>query len=180
MVQRAAGSRRLRAQASGVPARLREAFSIRCSLCCRECRRRVTPPSVRFLGRKVYVGAVVLLATIKAMVCGAAPLTLARWAAWWTTVLPATTFWQAACARLVPAVRTEALPGALLERFEQAQGGPGEAALVGTLGFVQPVTARLGEHFEGGRWKTGFAQKMRFDRAQRGLLESNQIPARLN
>ena len=42
-----------------------EAFGRRFSLCCgREgCRRRATPPSVRFLGRRVYVGAVVIVAS---------------------------------------------------------------------------------------------------------------------
>lgn len=41
------------------------AYARRFSFCCREegCRRRRTPASVRFLGRKVYVAAVVLLAT---------------------------------------------------------------------------------------------------------------------
>ena len=34
----------------------------RFSLCCAVCRRRTTPPSVRFLGPKVYYGAVVILA----------------------------------------------------------------------------------------------------------------------
>ncbi len=43
-----------------------EVFSKRLSLCCgREgCRRRATPPSVRFLGRRVYLGVVVLLASV--------------------------------------------------------------------------------------------------------------------
>ena len=164
----------------GIEAALREAFNHRCSTCCRECRKRVTPPSVRFLGRKVYAGAIVMLATIRALVCGAAPRTLARWQAWWTTVLPATTFWQAACARLVPAVRAESLPAGLLERFEQARGRAGRQALVGTLGFLQPVTARLGEQFEGGHWTANFAQKMHFDGDLRVLLRSNQIPARLS
>ena len=36
---------------------------LRLSFCCDRdgCRKRVTPPSVRFLGRKVYLGAVVIL-----------------------------------------------------------------------------------------------------------------------
>ncbi len=46
-----------------------ELFGTRFSLCCsREgCRRRLTPPSVRFLGRRVYVGAVVMLAAATAL-----------------------------------------------------------------------------------------------------------------
>ena len=53
----------------GVIAVAAEAFNRRYSLCCgREgCRRRATPPSVRFLGRRVYVGAVVIVASVLAM-----------------------------------------------------------------------------------------------------------------
>lgn len=164
----------------GIPEALAEAFSTRLSTCCRCCRKRVTPPSVRFLGRKVYVGAIVILATMSVLVCAAAGRTLARWRAWWTTVLPTTTFWQAACGRLVPAVQTGQLPGALLERFEQSCGGVVAEALEGALQFLQPVSSRLGEHFDGRQWTGGLAQKMHFDRNLPALLRSNQIPTRLN
>ena len=42
-----------------------EEFVRRFSLCCgREgCRKRATPPSLRFLGRRVYLGAVVIVAS---------------------------------------------------------------------------------------------------------------------
>jgi len=51
-----------------------EAFARRFSLCCgREgCRKRAMPPSVRFLGRRVYLGAVVILASIVALALRAA------------------------------------------------------------------------------------------------------------
>jgi hypothetical protein len=153
---------------------------MRLSTCCRCCRKRVTRPSVRFLGRKVYAGAIVILATMSVLVCGAAGRTLARWRAWWTTVLPTTTFWQAACGRLVPAVPTGRPAGALLERFEQSCRGATPEALVGTLRFLQPVSSRIGEHFDGRQWTGSLAQKMHFDRDLRVLLRSNQIPTRLN
>ena len=46
-----------------------EAFTLRHSLCCgREgCRKRALPPSLRFLGRRVYLEGVVLLASVRAM-----------------------------------------------------------------------------------------------------------------
>ena len=52
---------------------LPEEYRYRFSFCCdREgCRRRLTPPSVRFLGRKVYLGAMVIL--ISAMRQGPTP-----------------------------------------------------------------------------------------------------------
>jgi hypothetical protein len=45
------------------PDHLPEEYRSRFSFCCDRdgCRRRMTPPSVRFLGRKVYLGAVVIL-----------------------------------------------------------------------------------------------------------------------
>lgn len=79
----------------GAPGALPEGFSTRFSLCCSRCRRRLTPPSVRFLGRKVYLGVVVVLAT--ALMHGPSPprvarlqqalgvsrRTLKRWRLWW-------------------------------------------------------------------------------------------------
>lgn len=47
----------------GLLARAGEAFNRRFSLCCGWCRARCLPPSVRFLGRRVYLEAVVVLAT---------------------------------------------------------------------------------------------------------------------
>jgi hypothetical protein len=44
-------------------AKLPESYGYRLSFCCQRdgCRKRKTPRSVRFLGRKVYLGAVVVL-----------------------------------------------------------------------------------------------------------------------
>ena len=57
----------------GGPAELDPKFDRRLSFCCakRDCRRRTTPPSVRFLGRRVYLGAVVVV--ISAMLHGVTP-----------------------------------------------------------------------------------------------------------
>ena len=94
------------------------------SFCCGEegCRRRRTPPSVRFLGRRVYVGFVVVL--LAAMRHGLKPervrlirermgvdvRTLERWRRWWLTVFAAGPFWKAAKARLMPRVEEATLP----------------------------------------------------------------------
>ncbi len=62
----------------GGPADLADDYSTRLSFCCAQdnCRRRMTPPSVRFLGRKVYLGAVVVL--LSAMLHGSTPPRAAR------------------------------------------------------------------------------------------------------
>ena len=72
-----------------------EALVVRFSFCCGRdgCRRRTTPPSLRFLRRRVYLEAVVLVASVIAAIRGAGrgtgreigvpPRTLTRWLAWW-------------------------------------------------------------------------------------------------
>ena len=84
------------------------AFPIRFSFCCRVdgCRRRHLPPSVRFLGPKVYLSVMVVL--LMAMRQGPTPRnlrelrgtfgadrrTLARWRHWWKAIFPVSVFWQ--------------------------------------------------------------------------------------
>ena len=57
----------------GGPDNLPDQYSRRLSFCCNRdgCRKRATPPSVRFLGRKVYLAAVVIL--VAAMQQGPSP-----------------------------------------------------------------------------------------------------------
>jgi len=104
----------------------------RWSFCCaREgCRRRLTPVSVRFLGRRVYAGLVVVL--VSAMVhglneerlrrlresLGIARRTLARWRQWWLATFVRSGFWKAARARFLPRVCERTLPQSLGLRFE--------------------------------------------------------------
>ncbi|MGH7261211.1 MAG: hypothetical protein ACREVA_05095 [Burkholderiales bacterium] len=126
-------------------------YARRLSFCCEKdgCRRRTTPPSVRFLGRRVYLGAVVVLAsamTGAVTLSGAAVLqvllgvslrTLKRWRVWWRTTFLATTFWPLARSRFDRPVAISALPGSLLERF----AGVDLAAKLGALlRFLLPLT----------------------------------------
>lgn len=115
----------------GGPDDLPEQYRQRLSFCCDRdgCRRRVTPPSVRFLGRKVYLGAVVVL--VAAMRQGPTPRrvrelselfgadrrTIARWQVFWQEHFPQTPFWKVARGRLVPTVEIATLPRSLLEAF---------------------------------------------------------------
>jgi hypothetical protein len=88
----------------------------RYSFCCAEedCRRRRTPESVRFLGRRVYAGLVVVLVTV--MIHGLKPgrvrrirealqidsRTVKRWRQWWLDNFVRSSFWKAARARFMP------------------------------------------------------------------------------
>ena len=107
------------------------AFPVRFSFCCSAdgCRRRHTPPSVRFLGRKVYLSVMVVLLTTMRQgptprrvrelqgLFGADRRTLARWRAWWQTFFPSTAFWQRFKARFMPPVTEPELPQSLVARF---------------------------------------------------------------
>jgi hypothetical protein len=107
-----------------------EAFKVRHSLCCgrRGCRRRALPPSLRFLGRRVYLEAVVLIATALTLVMpglrqvsgetGVPVRTLRRWQTWWTTTFPRLSTWTVLRARFAPPPPEETgLPKSLLDRF---------------------------------------------------------------
>lgn len=115
----------------GLRETLDDSYQIRQSLCCaREgCRRRCTPPSVRFLGRKVYLGAVIILVTAitqgltprrrKALVeqLDLWPQAIARWRRWWRAIFPASRCWHSERGLFVPPVDIGELPGALLGRL---------------------------------------------------------------
>jgi len=135
----------------GVPAGLDDdGYAKRFSFCCAVdgCRLRVTPPSVRFLGRKVYLGAVVVLASALRhgltrtrvarlhQLLGVSARTLGRWRTWWRTTFADSSWWRTMRARFAPPVAASALPGSLLERFP----GVGWAPLVATLRFLSPMT----------------------------------------
>lgn len=121
----------------GGPWVLTEELAIRHDLCCARqgCRRRTLPPSVRFLGRRVYLAAIVVLGAalrqgptpfrVKRLeaLLGADRRTLARWCQWWTTRFVETATFAALRARLVPPVGARDLPLAALDRFV---GGPRE------------------------------------------------------
>jgi hypothetical protein len=106
----------------------REGYTRRLSLCCACCRKRVTPPSVRFLGRRVYYGAVLVLACVRPLsgarldeleaLLGVDRRTLRRWRRWWRESLVRSPWWRAVRARFMPPLEAQRLPGALLERFE--------------------------------------------------------------
>jgi hypothetical protein len=113
-------------------------LKIRHSLCCgtRGCRRRSLPPSLRFLGRRVYLEAVVILASVFVQVvatarAAASPTgiparTLVRWGTWWREAFPASALWVELRARFVPPPPDESrLPQSLMLRLNDivCEGG---------------------------------------------------------
>lgn len=119
----------------------------RISLCCGKegCRRRVTPPSVRFLGRKVYVGVIVVLAAIVAeqfgrcaasASTGVPSRTLEHWRTWWCGDFARSKFFAVARSLVAGEVVVASLPRSLLERFE----GAAPEAMTSALRFISPIT----------------------------------------
>ena len=122
----------------------------RLSLCCdvEGCRRRLTPASVRFLGRRVYVGFVVVL--VAAMHHGLSPQrvervrgvlgvdrrTMIRWRDWWLRTFVASAFWREVRARFMPPVSEASLPWSLCEQFTVER----RDRLLDLLRFLAPIT----------------------------------------
>jgi len=120
------------------------------SFCCADCRRRTTPFSVRFLGRRVYVGAIMVAVSAARASAGSAaamrqlddlgvpPATIARWRDWWTSDFVSTPFWTLGRAAFMPPIDTGLAPASLLERFVARR--PPEP-LLSLLQWLSPLTS---------------------------------------
>lgn len=120
------------------------------SFCCDKdgCRKRHTPPSVRFLGRKVYSSTVVVL--VSAMRHGLKPervgilrkslqidrRTLERWRQWWLETFVQSFFWKEARARFLPLICEKTLPLSLCQAFLLER----RDRLLDLLKFLSPIT----------------------------------------
>jgi hypothetical protein len=129
-------------------------YLVRHSFCCavEGCRRRCTSPSVRFLGRKVYLGAVVVLTaalqhgpsktsvTKLSALLGISRRTLVRWRRWWSTMFATSRFWTSLRGRFMPAVDEAAIPASLLSAMSPTD----EGAVIALLRLLAPVSTRPG------------------------------------
>jgi len=120
------------------------------SFCCDQdgCRKRHTPPSVRFLGRRVYWGVLVVLVSaahhgispermrILREALGIDRHTLERWREWWLESFVQSPFWKLARASFMPRLWEESLPLSLAQAFGLSQ--PGQ--LLALLKFLSPIT----------------------------------------
>ena len=140
----------------GTPVQLPGPELIRLSFCCDRdgCRKRLTPPSVRFLGRKVYLTAIVVL--ISAMRQGPSPRrvrelsarfgadesTIIRWQTFWREHFPQTPFWKNARASFQAVGEIVSLPYSLVDAF-LGRHPPCEGWTL-LLRFLSPITASGG------------------------------------
>jgi hypothetical protein len=136
----------------GTPVQLPEPQRLRLSFCCDRdgCRKRATPPSVRFLGPKVYLAAIVIL--VSAMRQGPSPRrvrelskrfgaderTIARWQTLWREHFPQTLFWKIARAGFVTLGEIISLPYSLVDAFLRRR--PPREGWILVLRFLSPIT----------------------------------------
>ena len=116
----------------GVPEGTHPDYHIRFSLCCATegCRKRFTPPSMRFLSRKVYSSVVIFLIFLLKPTSDESRIeklntllgtqlsveTLRRWRHFWTKEVPLSHTWKRAA---LSHTLSQSLPVSLLAQFQQ-------------------------------------------------------------
>lgn len=133
---------------------LDDLHNCRFSFCCYQCRKRLTPPSFRFFGRKVYFGAIFLL--VSAMlggasperrrrlheICGADARTLGRWKKWWAKVFAQSSFWRDVSARFT--FKHDFLGSLPRLLIKSLKGSSFLETMVGVLRLLLPMTTGRG------------------------------------
>jgi len=141
----------------GIPVRLRNHYEERLSFCCEGCRKRYTPPSVRFFGRRWYPAPLFML--ISAFMGGMTKhlfskmkesfdinvglSTWKRWRHWWDEVFPCTLFWQQAQGLIAVFETKKPFPQAFFDLFQ----GKIEKQMRSLLKFLSPLTCRFLQAF---------------------------------
>jgi len=137
----------------GGPAVLGAEHRRRQSFCCavEGCRKRATPPSLRFLGRKVFFSLWVLLLPVLREgptperlsrleeVFTVSRRTLLRWRRWWREAVPRSRFWQARRGDWARPLAPETLPSSLLAAFSHLVAV--SERLLAVLRWLAPFTA---------------------------------------
>ena len=113
----------------GVADEAAEFFERRFSFCCGRCRRRQTPPSLRFGGRLVYAMVAVLVAGVLAvresLAAAARRLeasrrTVSRWRDWFHEALPRSDWWKRHAGQFQSPPEARRMPLSLLEQIAGA------------------------------------------------------------
>jgi len=137
----------------GLPIFCRKYYNRRLSFCCGQCRKRITPPSVRFFGRRRFPAPTfILLSFLKRGI--SAPIlkqvrhhfgvdvskrTWQRWCRWWREGFVATAFWRQAKGLIPISALNENYPRPLLRVYS----GSFSDRWVAVLKFLAPLTAGI-------------------------------------
>jgi hypothetical protein len=133
----------------GIPPCFREYYDERLSYCCGNCRKRHTPPSVRFFGRRWFpMPFLILISALQSGIndwrlsqvkryfgVSISESTWKRWRRWWRDTFPGTGFWVQAKGHCFPSGGP--LPRALISLFQ----GNLEQKMIPLLKFLSPITA---------------------------------------
>jgi hypothetical protein len=135
----------------GGPGELSVAHGRRFSFCCavEGCRHRTTPASLRFLGRRVFYGVVVLL--VAALRDGPTPVrlerlratfsvsarTVRRWCRFWRETFVSSRIWRSVVGRFPAPIPADRMPGALMEAFGEIADAT--ERLLGVLRLLSPI-----------------------------------------
>ena len=139
----------------GMPAAFRSFYEARLSFCCSNCRKRTTPPSVRFFGRRWFPAPLIIF--ISALMLGinerrliqikkhfgivVSESTWKRWRAWWRTVFVTTPFWLQAKGLLPPV--SEIINGPFPRQLFSVFQGVLEEKIHLLLRFLSPLTGGI-------------------------------------
>jgi hypothetical protein len=135
----------------GLSAELRAAYEERFSFCCDDCRRRTTPPSVRYFGRRWYPAPLLIL--ISALMISineyrrnqikrhfgitVSESTWKRWRRWWRNTFVETVFWKQARGLIPEAKRPMSMARRMLISFQ----GSIDNKMLLLLKFISDITA---------------------------------------
>jgi hypothetical protein len=135
----------------GLPSQLRHHYNERLSLCCDTCRKRTTPRSVRFFGRRWLPAPLFMLISVLMLGINERRLqqvkqhfgitvsesTWKRWRRWWRDSFQKTLFWQQSKGLAPSAIETNKFPPrALLDILQ----GSIEEKICRLLKFLSPLT----------------------------------------
>ena len=137
----------------GIPSTFRDYFDSRLSFCCADCRKRTTPSSVRFFGRRWYPAPLLMLFSIFTLGINArrvaqikryfglvvSETTWRRWRRWWRDTFTKTPFWQQAKGQLPPTeeIQRGPFPRVILDVLK----GKLEEKIVHLLRWLAPLTS---------------------------------------
>jgi hypothetical protein len=138
----------------GMPLQFRDYYDERLSFCCDSCRKRTTPKSVRFFGRRWFPAPLFILISVLTVGINERRLaqvkrhldivmseaTWKRWRRWWRESFMATLFWQQNQGLVATSLESNALfPRALLRLFK----GILEEKISLLLRFLSPLTGGI-------------------------------------
>ena len=138
----------------GLPPSLWPFYEKRLSFCCARCRKRITPPSVKFFDLRWYPAFLFILISVfmrgmrtffviqmkRHFGINVGRKTWKRWHKWWNRFFVCTSFWKKAKGLVPQALEGhhKTLPRALLKIFK----GTFEEKMILTLLFLSPFTQR--------------------------------------